>query len=126
MTLPSPTEEPGMPEVRPEAAAAAAWWADALGAGVDAERSAAFRRELAERIEARCQDAAWQPEVPTYGSCGRQVVSDPRPDGALARAARAAGVTALLDGLPRAVMWVNPGEVTVETEGDGEPAQVWP
>jgi hypothetical protein len=115
-----------MPRVRPEAAAAAAWWADALGAGVDADRVAAFRRELAERIEARCQDAAWQADVPTYGSCGRQVISDPRPDEALARAARATGVTALLDGLPRAVMWVNPGEVTVETEGDGEPAQVWP
>jgi hypothetical protein len=115
-----------MPWVRPEATAAAAWWADALGAGVDAEQAAAFRRELAERIEARCQDAAWQPDVPTYGSCGRQVISDPRPDQALARAARAAGVSALLDRLPRAVMWVNPGEVTVEAEGGDGPAQVWP
>jgi hypothetical protein len=115
-----------MAEVRPEAAAAAAWWTDALGTGADAEQASVFRKELAERIEARCEDAAWQPDVPTYGSCGRQVVSDPRPDEALARAARAAGVATLLDGLPRAVMWVNPGEVTVEASGEDQPAQVWP
>jgi hypothetical protein len=115
-----------MREVRPEAAAAAAWWADALGDGVDAERAERFRSELAERIEARCEDAAWEPDVPTYGSCGRQVLSDPRPDEALARAARAAGLTTLLDALPRAVMWVNPGEVTVEAPGDPEPSRIWP
>jgi hypothetical protein len=115
-----------MGEVRPEAVAAAAWWAEALGAGVDAERAERFRRELAERIEARCEDAFWEPDVPTYGSCGRQVLSDPRPDEALARAARAAGLTGLLDALPRAVMWVNPGEVTVESPDDGEPSRVWP
>jgi BTG family len=115
-----------MAQVRPEAAAAAAWWADALGDGADAGRATTFRQELAERIELLCEDAAWQPDIPTCGSCGRQVISDPRPDEALARAARTAGVTALLDGLPRAVMWVNPGEVTVEAAGDGEPEQVWP
>jgi hypothetical protein len=115
-----------MPEVRPEAAAAAAWWADALGDGVDAGRVEAFRRELAERIEALCEDAAWEPDIPTYGTCGRQVLSDPQPDEAITRAAWVAGVTERLDSLPRAVMWVNPGEVTVETEGAAEPAQVWP
>jgi hypothetical protein len=73
-----------------EAVAAAAWWAGALdaGPGLGAERVAVFERMLAGRIEALCQDAGWQPEVPTYGTCGRQVTSSPRPDGALARAAR--------------------------------------
>jgi hypothetical protein len=116
-----------MPEVRPEAAAAA-WWAAALraaGVGVDSDQAAVFEQVLAERIESRCQDAAWQPDVPTYGSCGRQVTSSPRPDEVLAGAGRAAGVRSLLDALPDAVMWVNPGEVLVEAAGD-QPAQVWP
>jgi BTG family len=114
-------------DIRPEAAAAAAWWAAALEtAGADAERVAVFERALAEGIEALCEDGAWQPDIPTYGSCGRQVTSSPRPDGALARAARAAGVSSPLDRLPPAVMWVNPGEVLVEAAGDHAPIQLWP
>jgi hypothetical protein len=118
-----------MPDAREEAVAAAAWWAGALAAadtGVDAERAAVFERALAGRIEALCQDAGWQPEVPTYGTCGRQVTGNPRPDGVLARAGREAGLSALLDRLPSAVMWVNPGEVLVQAAGDDEPTQVWP
>lgn len=117
-----------MLDVRPEAAAAAAWWAAALRAvavGVAADQATEFEQVLAECIEARCQEAAWQPEVPTYGGCGRQVTSDPRPDQALVRAGRRAGVAFLLDHLPRTVMWVNPGEVVVETAGDDEPTRVW-
>jgi hypothetical protein len=118
-----------MPDARSEAAAAAAWWAAALwatGADVDAERAAVFERVLAERIEALCDDAAWQPDVPTYGTCGRQVTSSPRLDEVLARAGREAGISSLLDQLPPAVMWVNPGEVLVQAAGDDEPIQVWP
>jgi hypothetical protein len=117
-----------MPEAREEAMAAAEWWAGALAAepGLDAERVAAFQRVLTGRIEALCQDAGWEPEVPTYGTCGRQVTSSPRPDGVLARAGREAGLDALADRLPSAVMWVNPGEVLVQAEGEDEPAQVWP
>jgi BTG family len=117
-----------MPEAREEALAAAAWWAGALAAepGLDAERVAVFERVLAGRVEALCQDAGWQPEVPTYGTCGRQVSNSPRPDGVLARAGREAGVSGILDRLPPAVMWVNPGEVLVQAAADDEPAQVWP
>jgi hypothetical protein len=114
-------------EVRPEAAAAASWWAAALeAAGADGERVAVFERALAEGIEARCDEGTWHPGIPTYGSCGRQVTSSPRPDGALARAARAARVSSLLDRLPPAVMWVNPGEVLVEAAGEHAPTQIWP
>jgi hypothetical protein len=118
-----------MLEVRPEAAGAAAWWTAALRAAadsVDAEQVAVFEQVLAERIEARCEAAAWQPDIPTYGTCGRQVTSSPRPDEALAQAGRAAGVVSVLDRLPPAVMWVNPGEVLVEAVGDDEPILVWP
>src|SRR5262245_37020457 len=115
--MPSQADRGVAMDVRPEAGAAAAWWSAALraaGAGVEAGQAAAFERALAERIEARCVDAAWDPDVPTYGSCGRQVTSTPRPDEALVRAGRAAGVSGAIDRLPRAVMWVNPGEVVVE------------
>jgi hypothetical protein len=116
-----------MPDTREEAAAAAAWWAGVLRvAGVDADRVAVFEQLLAQRIEALCEDAGWQPDVPTYGTCGRQVTSGPRPDAALAPAAREAGLSTLLDRLPSAVMWVNPGEVLVQAAGDDEPTQVWP
>jgi hypothetical protein len=117
-----------MREARAEAAAAAAWWAGAMGAGaeVDAEGAAIFEEVLARRIEALCEDAGWEPDVPTYGTCGRQVTSSPRPDEALARAGREAGLSSLLDRLPSAVMWVNPGEVLVQASGDDEPTQVWP
>ena len=116
-------------EVRQEAAAAAGWWAAALeaaGADADAARVAVFERALAEGIEALCEEGTWHPDIPTYGSCGRQVTSSPRPDGALARAARVAGVSSLLDRLPAAVMWVNPGEVLVEATGDHARTQIWP
>jgi BTG family len=118
-----------MLDVRPEAAAAAAWWAAALRAAeehMDADQATVFEQVLAECIEVRCGEVAWQPDIPTYGSCGRQVTSGPRPDEALARAGRAAGISSLLDHLPRAVMWVNPGEVLVEAADDDEPTQVWP
>jgi hypothetical protein len=118
-----------MPAIREEAAQAAAWWARALGDGdspVDPERAAAFERALAELIEAICADAGWQPEVPTYGTCGRQLAGGPAPDRALERAALAAGDRSLLDRLPDVVMWVNPGEVLVQASGAAEPVQVWP
>jgi hypothetical protein len=53
------------------------------------------------------------------------VTSSPRPDDALARAGRAAGISSLLDRLPRAAMWVNSGEVLVEAAGDDEPRLMW-
>ena len=117
-----------MPDIRAEAAAAAAWWATALRAaavGVDVEHAALFEQVLAEQIEARCEEGGWQPDIPTYGSCGRQVTSSPRPDDALVRAGRAAGISSLLDRLPRAAMWVNSGEVLVEAAGDDEPRLMW-
>jgi len=117
-----------MPDIRAEAAAAAAWWATALRAaavGVDVEQAALFEQVLAEQIEARCEEGGWQPDIPTYGSCGRQVTSSPRPDDALVRAGRAAGISSLLDRLPRAAMWVNSGEVLVEAAGDDEPRLMW-
>lgn len=117
-----------MPVIREEAAGAAAWWATALRDGadpVDPERAAIFERALAERIEAICADAGWEPEVPTYGTCGRQLAGGPAPARALERAALAAGDRSLLDRLPDAVMWVNPGEVLVQPADATEPAQVW-
>jgi hypothetical protein len=118
-----------MPVIRQEAAGAAAWWAAALRDGadpVDPDRAALFERALAERIEAICADAGWEPEVPTYGTCGRQLAGGPAPDRALERAAIAAGDRSLLDRLPDAVMWVNPGEVLVRPADAAEPVQVWP
>ena len=118
-----------MPVIREEAARAAAWWAAALdhgGSPPGAGRAAAFERALAELIEALCADAGWEPEVPTYGTCGRQLDGGPAPDRALERAALAAGDRSLLDRLPDVVMWVNPGEVLVQPAGAAEPVQVWP
>jgi BTG family protein len=123
-----------MPVIREEAAGAAAWWAAALRDGADPvdlergaleERAAVFERALAERIEAICADAGWEPEVPTYGTCGRQLAGGRAPARALERAALAAGDRSLLDRLPDAVMWVNPGEVLVQLADATEPAQVW-
>jgi hypothetical protein len=113
--------------VRPEAAAAAAWWAGELrAAGADPERVAVFERALAERVEALCDDAGWDPEVPTAHSCGRVLAAGPPPDPALARPAARAGLRDQLEAIATGVtMQLDPGSVSVRRPGT-EPATVWP
>ena len=113
--------------IRPEAAAAAAWWAGELrSAGADPQRVAVFERALAERVEALCDDAGWDPEVPTAHSCGRVLAAGPPPDPALARPAAQAGLRAELAGLQDGVtMQLDPGSVSVRRPGT-DPAIVWP
>jgi hypothetical protein len=110
-----------MAAVRPEAAAAAAWWTAQLEGAAEAGL-ARFEAALAERVEALCADAGWEPDIPTAGSCGRTLAAGPPPDPALARAAAAAGLRAGLAALPAgAVMRIDPGAVEVDLPGEPEP-----
>jgi hypothetical protein len=111
--------------VRPEAAAAAAWWTARLEGGPDP--LARFEATLAERVEALCADAGWEPDIPTAGSCGRTLAAGPPPDPALTRAAAAAGLRAELATLPAgAVMRIDPGAVEVDLPGEPQPLIIWP
>jgi hypothetical protein len=117
-------------EIRPEAKAAAAWWASRLGnaehdfgqadpsarrqSDITAVASAlmgrtfagdqreAFRRELATVLEERLTaDAdAWRPDCPRWGSARRAVYNDYGHDPALKEAAGRAGITLKILDLP--------------------------
>jgi hypothetical protein len=136
---------------RPEAVAAAAWWADRLAAGarthdvgdreaserisqvaalVARQREQAqierFRDALADLVEEHLAARVWRPTEPKFGSGLRVIDIDYAPHPVLTRAAERAGFR--LGGLDlplKTAMWINPGEVRV-AEGYSAPiATVW-
>lgn len=136
---------------RPEAVAAAAWWAARLAIGASAHdvgsaesnlfantvsalvarqrdqaQTERFRDALAELIEQDVDGDGWRPDDPLWGSAMRTVEVGYGPDEILSDAAEQAGFELKLSDLPmKTVMWVNPGEVKV-AEGYNAPiSTVW-
>jgi len=141
--------------VRPEASAAAGWWAQQLAAPATrhetgdpdinfvltmsqamyprvftTEQRDRFRTALEHRIEEfLARDVArgcWNPAQPQFGSAMRTVGVEYGPDQVLAEAAKAAGIELRTWDLPvKTVMWVNPGRVTVACGHQAELVTVW-
>ncbi|MGP4085472.1 hypothetical protein [Streptomyces sp. KR55] len=135
---------------RPEAVAAANWWAEQLatlpqhdvGAPLSTafanvatehgrrqrtpEQIDAFRTALADRIEQHVAQYSWRPDEPDFGSYMRSIGVDYGPDDVLADAAERAGFKLTSFDLPmKTVMWINPGIVKV-AEGHGAgPVVIW-
>lgn len=116
--------------IRPEAQAAADWWAEALASGTDdhdlgdrdaserdltataragsawlrqrftAEQVEAFRREVAEGIEQHLAKSSWDPAAPLVASALRALQCDYGPDAVLAEAAERVGVKLKMFDLP--------------------------
>lgn len=140
-----------MPQPRPEAVAAATWWAEQLaqptahrtGAGPESqgfvqavsdlvghefthEQIEAFRIALAEEIERHVAGDGWRPDEPNFGSYMRSIMVDYGPDPVLADAAERAGFKLRTLDLPmKTVMWVNPGKVSVAAGHGTEPVVIW-
>ncbi|MHC3474674.1 hypothetical protein ACYF6T_39105 [Streptomyces sp. 7R007] len=137
---------------RPEATAAANWWADKLAGparhdvGSGAEESSAiantmsalvqrqrsqaqidaFREALAEDIEQHLGTYGWLPDHPEFGSYMRAVMVDYGPDPVLAGAAEKAGFELRTLDLPmKTVMWINPGIVKVSEGHSAKPVVIW-
>lgn len=140
-----------MSEPRPEAVAAAKWWADLLAkptrhdmgeaqgnavlAAVTAdlksaprtpEEIEAFSRCLAEEIEQLVAGSAWRPDDPGWNSAARCVAVEYKPEPVLVNAARRAGFELTRYDLPvKTLMLVDPGRVRVAV-GYGQPWQtIW-
>ncbi|MFF9310116.1 hypothetical protein ACF1BS_04310 [Streptomyces sp. NPDC014748] len=134
---------------RPEARAAADWWAarlarparhdvgdvqanavtNAVSALVQRQRTQAqiqaFREALADEIE-RHIEHGWQPENPDFGSYMRTIGVDYGPDPVLADAAEKAGFELKTLDLPmKTVMWIDPGVVKVAEGHSAQPVVIW-
>ncbi|MET4670863.1 hypothetical protein [Streptomyces sp. PvR018] len=143
---------PNPAKPRPEAVAAADWWAQQLdqppvhGLGAreqtdfanaatavartpkTAEQIEAFRIALAEVIERKLSDRpeSWRPDDPSWGSYSRTIAGDYRPAEELETAAEAAGFQLKMFDVPmKTVMWVNPGIVKVAVGHGGIAEVVW-
>jgi len=135
---------------RPEAVAAAAWWADRLAKPArhdtgDADSTAvamaadavldrrwtpeqidAFRTALVDEIEQHVEKYSWRPDAPDFGSALRALMVDYGPDPVLADAAERAGFELKILDLPmKTVMWINPGIVTVAEGYSAQPVVIW-
>lgn len=137
---------------RPEAVAAADWWANklaqpashdvgrgaetssvlanAVSALVQRQRSQAqieaFREALADEIEKHVEKYGWRPEEPDFGSYMRSIMVDYGPDDVLADAAERAGFELKMLDLPmKTVMWINPGVVKVAEGNSAQPVTIW-
>lgn len=137
---------------RPEAVAAADWWAKKLAesarhdVGRGAEESSAlansvsalvqrqrsqaemeaFREALTEEIEQHVSKYSWRPEEPDFGSAMRAIGVDYGPDPVLADAAEKAGFELKILDLPmKTVMWINPGTVKVAEGHSTRPVTIW-
>lgn len=137
---------------RPEAIAAADWWAQKLAnpgqhdVGRGAEGSSAlantvaaivqrqrsqaqieaFREALAEEIEQHVEKYGWRPDEPDFGSYMRAIEVDYGPDPVLADAAEKAGFELKILDLPmKTVMWINPGVVKVAEGYCAQPVVIW-
>mmetsp|Transcript_11325 Transcript_11325/g.26623 ORF Transcript_11325/g.26623 Transcript_11325/m.26623 type:complete len:114 (+) Transcript_11325:1062-1403(+) len=76
----------------------------------------AFETYLRIGMEKRCQ-TAWYPETPERGSGHRSCMNDLTCDAVILTAATATGIRDIQLRLPRAVVWINPGQVKVKVEG---------
>ncbi|MEV6296488.1 hypothetical protein AB0M41_40120 [Streptomyces sp. NPDC051896] len=135
---------------RPEAVAAATWWAEQLAtppqhdagappstafanAATDHSRQQrtpeqidAFRTALADRIEQHLAHYCWLPNEPDFGSYVRALVVDPVPDDVLTDAAERAGFRLTSFDLPmRTVMWIDPGIVKVAAGHGAGSVVIW-
>lgn len=137
---------------RPEAIAAADWWANKLAQppvhslGRGAEQSSAlanaatdmarrqhgqaeidaFRQTLAEEIEKHIDDDSWRPENPLWGSYMRAIEVGYGPDAVFTDAAERAGFKLGAFDLPmKTVMWINPGLVKVAEGYNAQPVVIW-
>ncbi|MGW0993508.1 hypothetical protein [Streptomyces sp. NPDC002520] len=135
---------------RPEAIAAADWWAaklasparhdvgatesnalaNTVSALVQRQRSQAqieaFREALAEEIEQHVEKYSWRPDEPDFGSYMRSIMVDYGPDPVLADAAEHAGFELKVLDLPmKTVMWINPGIVKVAEGYSAQPVIIW-
>lgn len=136
---------------RPEAVAAAAWWAERIAAGAivhdvgaaesnlfantvsalvarqrDQAQIERFRDALADLIEQHVDGDGWRPDNPLWGSAIRTVEVGYAPDEILSGAAEQAGFELKLSDLPlKTVMWVNPGEVKVAAGYSAPLTTVW-
>lgn|SRR4051812_48038144 len=137
---------------RPEAVAAADWWAQQLASSPDheigaprstafanaatavgrkpktAEQIEAFRNALAEEIERRlgAHPDNWRPDEPLWGSYIRTIAGDYRPAEELEAAAERVGFKLTMFDVPmKTVMWVNPGKVSVAVGHGGAQETVW-
>ncbi|MFF8406933.1 hypothetical protein ACF06P_35560 [Streptomyces sp. NPDC015684] len=135
---------------RPEAIAAAAWWAQTLAKPVrhDLGRGAAtqstlansvaalvrrqrslaeieaFRDALADEIERHLTQNSWHPDEPDFGSYMRAIEVGIGPDAVFTDAAETAGFELKTLDLPmKTIMWINPGIVKV-AEGYGAPVTI--
>ncbi|MGA5424538.1 hypothetical protein [Streptomyces lavendulocolor] len=137
---------------RPEAVAAADWWAQQLAsppahevgatestAFVNAatavgrksktpEQIEAFRLALAEVIERKLRERPedWRPDNPSWASYSRTIAGDYRPAQELETAAEEAGFKLKMFDVPmKTVMWVNPGKVSVAVGHGGGQETIW-
>ncbi|GHA01269.1 hypothetical protein ACFOOM_12285 [Streptomyces echinoruber] len=135
---------------RPEAVAAADWWAaklaeqprhdvgaaqpnalaNAVSALVRRQRTQAqieaFREALAEEINRHVERYGWRPDEPDFGSYMRTIAVDYGPDPVLADAAEKAGFELQMLDLPvKTVMWINPGVVKVAEGYGARPVVIW-
>lgn len=138
---------------RPEARAAAQWWANKLNQnpthdlGRGAETSTdlvnttfklaphpqhtqavidGFRDALAEEIEKHIDNNGWRPDNPGFGSYTRTVAVDYGPDTVITDAAEKAGLHLRPLELPlKTVMWINPGIVSVAEGHSAQPVTIW-
>ena len=76
-------------------------------------------------MESRCE-GHWYPSEPRRGSGHRSVINDLTTDPLLASAALAARIRDIAARLPRAVIWINPGSVRVQVEGERLPQDIFP
>jgi hypothetical protein len=135
---------------RPEAVAAADWWAarlhepasrhptddedtsrmlmvlDALREGRHPQQVDAFRQHLAARTEEHLSRWCWDPADPLRAAELRALRFEFDPDGVLAGAAQDTGITLGLGDLPvKTVMYIDPGCVSVASAYRAERITVW-
>ncbi len=123
-TLPSTQQPP--PPFAGEVASAAKWWATSMRQhDLSQQELNTFEQALRTGMEARC-DGHWYPSDPRRGSGHRSVVNDLTIDPLLASAAATARIRDVSSRLPRAVLWINPGGVRVQVEGERAPQVVYP
>eukprot|EP00291_Cryptomonas_curvata_P009968 CAMPEP_0172187510 /NCGR_PEP_ID=MMETSP1050-20130122/21386_1 /TAXON_ID=233186 /ORGANISM="Cryptomonas curvata, Strain CCAP979/52" /LENGTH=147 /DNA_ID=CAMNT_0012861857 /DNA_START=501 /DNA_END=944 /DNA_ORIENTATION=- len=109
-----------------EVASAAKWWASRMRQhDLSQQELNTFEQALRIGMEARC-DGHWYPSDPRRGSGHRSVVNDLTIDPLLTSAAATARIRDVASRLPRAVLWINPGGVQVQVEGERSLQLVYP
>jgi len=115
-TMPSALQSPRV--YAGEVASAAKWWASSMRQhDLSQQELNTFEQALRTGMEARC-DGHWYPSDPRRGSGHRSIVNDLKIDPLLISAAATARIRDVASRLPRAVLWINPGAVRVQVEGE--------